>query len=634
MSDPQRPDSGNPAAGTTVVTVVLLLCVALALVVMARWIVVGEALLYPLLGTATTKLLSASAALALSLSLLSWVRWQQRTLAAGLACVALAIGAVGLIELIATNWGSPILSRLEGGPNLLSLPGWNSSTSFLLLAVSVLLLVIGRAIGIAQVLAAVAALIAYLAMVGKLMLVDVIFPNTLWTQMAWTTLVPVFALAVVALWSRAEEGLMAAFMSPWLGSKVARILVYVTMLVGILLAIAVRIMVYLDIPRPIPAQIIVALLVPAMVVLAGFLAIRINRMDRLRTRLNAIDAAVSSSMQGVLLVDRQGLITDANDAAGVVVGLLADKLPGRPLSDFFAEVAALDDILERISGSSQPVSFEPMPSGTAELVNTEITDVLGRSRSVDVTVAALGVTNVPGAFVVTIRDTSELARANKSLEEFAYVASHDLRAPLRTIAGFAGILSDSLEGDDLDELQREAIEEIDGGVARMQQLIDALLSYARLGGDVRPAELSVVATVAAALDSLRADLEEADASVATEIPENLRWSVDEGLFTAALVNIMQNSVKYRSPERPLKLAIVAARVGGNIRLTITDNGRGIPPDQLDRATNMFQRLTREGDGLGIGLASVQRSIELNGGTLKLSSDGETYTTAQIVIPSS
>lgn len=166
----------------------------------------------------------------------------------------------------------------------------------------------------------------------------------------------------------------------------------------------------------------------------------------------------------------------------------------------------------------------------------------------------------------------------------------------------------------------------------MQTLITALLEYSRLGGDFHPETRTVQDTVEAALRQVQADLEASHASVTTTIPEDLTWNVDDAFITSGLVNIIQNAIKYRSEDRPLRVVITAAQTDGMITLAITDNGTGIDPDQLDRATQMFQRLTTDHDGLGIGLASVQRIVQRNNGTLKLDSDGHTYTTVTINIP--
>ena len=122
------------------------------------------------------------------------------------------------------------------------------------------------------------------------------------------------------------------------------------------------------------------------------------------------------------------------------------------------------------------------------------------------------------------------------------------------------------------------------------------------------------------------------AEVSSSIPPRLLWTVEQAFVPSVLVNIIQNSIKYCSPTRPLSLDIRAVQSDGMVTLTIRDNGIGIAPDRIDRATMMFQRLSTRSDGLGIGLASVKRTVEIHGGRLRLLSDGETYTAVEMDIP--
>ncbi|MCB0918518.1 MAG: PAS domain S-box protein [Actinobacteria bacterium] len=227
----------------------------------------------------------------------------------------------------------------------------------------------------------------------------------------------------------------------------------------------------------------------------------------------------------------------------------------------------------------------------------------------------------------------ELNRANKDLEQFAYVTSHDLRAPLRTISGYCHILTSELKSHEMSEASEEALQQIANGVAEMQSLITALLEYSRLGGESRPKVRTVAETIDIALRHVQADLDDDPAAqVVLAIPDDLTWSVDDAFITSGLVNIVQNSIKYRSPDRPLKIQISAVADEGTITLTLTDNGIGIPPDRIMSATNMFERLTTTHQGLGIGLASALRIIQHNKGILDLDSDGATYTTVRIRVP--
>ena len=229
----------------------------------------------------------------------------------------------------------------------------------------------------------------------------------------------------------------------------------------------------------------------------------------------------------------------------------------------------------------------------------------------------------------------ELQLKNAQLEQYAYVASHDLRAPLRTIAGFVDVLALSLEERSLTEDEQQAMSEITGGVTRMNGLIAALLDYSRIGKNQKPPiPVPVADLVFAAKQALGSDLTESGVTVSESIPDEVTWLVDDVLMSAAIQNLIANSIKYRRPEVPLHISISAASSGDRgAELTVLDNGQGIDPTKLERATKMFQRLTVEGEGLGIGLANVKRSVEYSHGTLTIDSDGSTFTKVTIWIPS-
>lgn len=103
-------------------------------------------------------------------------------------------------------------------------------------------------------------------------------------------------------------------------------------------------------------------------------------------------------------------------------------------------------------------------------------------------------------------------------------------------------------------------------------------------------------------------------------------------MASALANVVDNSLKYRSPDRSLTLTISGERGSSGVTVQIRDNGTGIAPEQLERATQMFQRLSLTDSGLGIGLASVQRIVEHHHGDLHLTSDGRTFTEVAITVP--
>jgi signal transduction histidine kinase len=208
----------------------------------------------------------------------------------------------------------------------------------------------------------------------------------------------------------------------------------------------------------------------------------------------------------------------------------------------------------------------------------------------------------------------ELTRSNAELEQFAYVASHDLQEPLRKVASFTQLLQQRY-GDQLDERADQYIEFAVDGAKRMQLLINDLLAFSRVGRSserLRPVELR--SCVDAALTNLSALLDETGATI--EIGGLPIVRGDPGLLTALWQNLVSNAVKFRSEEAPV---VTIETVPGDDEWTfaVTDNGIGIEPRFADKVFVIFQRLhSREQyEGTGIGLALCKKIVEFHGGRI-------------------
>ena len=225
---------------------------------------------------------------------------------------------------------------------------------------------------------------------------------------------------------------------------------------------------------------------------------------------------------------------------------------------------------------------------------------------------------------------ADLERSNQDLEQFAYVASHDLRQPVHTVGGFAELLAESY-GDRLDDDGREFLSFIRSGVERMAALIDDLLTFARVGRsalDLR--ETDVGASIAAALDNLRSTL--ADTGAEVSVGDMPMVKADGGQLTSLFQNLIANALNYRS-ERPPRIDITATRTAGEWVFSVADNGLGIDAASLERIFTMFQRLHgQDRPGTGIGLAICQRVVERHGGRIWVESEPGRGSTFSFSIP--
>lgn len=219
------------------------------------------------------------------------------------------------------------------------------------------------------------------------------------------------------------------------------------------------------------------------------------------------------------------------------------------------------------------------------------------------------------------RQTEELRRSNAELEQFAYVASHDLQEPLRKVASFCQML-ERRYGDVLDERGKQYVQYAVDGAGRMQKLIDDLLSFSRVGSSARPGgEADLKAALDAALHNLAGVREETGAEVtADDLP---RVPGDETLLTQLLQNLIGNAIKFRGDDAP-HVHIAARRTGVMWEFACRDNGIGIDPKHAERVFLIFQRLhgTTEYAGTGIGLALCKKIVEYHGGTIWLDETGD------------
>ncbi len=212
------------------------------------------------------------------------------------------------------------------------------------------------------------------------------------------------------------------------------------------------------------------------------------------------------------------------------------------------------------------------------------------------------------------RHAAELERSNADLEQFAYVASHDLSEPLRTVSGFVGLLGKRYEGQidaQADEYIRFAVE----GVHRMRELIDDLLAYSRVGrADQSLEAVDTGALVAQILRMLRPQIEERGGEVAVEPLPTVQG--DEWQLRQLFQNLIANAVKFDGG-RPPRVAVSAVREATGWRFGVRDHGVGIDERHAERIFKVFQRLHArdEYDGTGIGLAICRRVVDRRGGRI-------------------
>ncbi len=324
-----------------------------------------------------------------------------------------------------------------------------------------------------------------------------------------------------------------------------------------------------------------------------------------------------------LLVDPEsGRIVDANPAAAAFYGYPLEQLRSLRISDIntlTAEEIAAEMAAACAERRRHFLFRHRLASGAIREVEVYSGKVRVHGRTLLLSLIH-DVTERCRAEEALRRKTVELERSNAELEAFAYVASHDLRQPLRVINSYLALLERGL-GKSLDDEARECVDFARDGAQRMDRLIVDLLDYSRVGRKAKPfGPVSLSETVETALLNLEVAIRDAGAHVTVDgaLPTVMG---DDNELMRLFQNLIGNAVKYRAPGRPpvVRLSVSRDPVGGGWRIDLRDNGIGIAPDERERVFGIFQRLHRrdEYEGTGVGLAICKKIVEHHGGHIQI-----------------
>lgn len=374
--------------------------------------------------------------------------------------------------------------------------------------------------------------------------------------------------------------------------------------------------------------------------LAGDLAFGIEairaRVDRIRAEaaLRQQAALFDQAYDAVLVWDVHGPITFWNVGAERLYGIPREEALGRACQDLLhttppGGVEAFLQALER-EGRWEGELEHRGRDGRRIIVETRIV-VIRDAEGAHVLETNRDITERKQVQEALARRSEELERSNADLEQFAYVASHDLKEPLRAVTSFVQLLQRRYEGK-LDAQADEFIAYAIDGASRMQKLIDDLLAFSRVG--TRGGEFQSVdceKAMHAALQNLTVAIQESGAGVTAEALPTVHADVTQ--LVSLFQNLIGNALKFHGAKPP-RIHVSAQRHGAYWQLSVRDNGIGIEPRHFDRVFGIFQRLhtRQEYPGTGIGLAICKKIVARHGGKIWLESESGKGTTFYFTLP--
>lgn len=365
----------------------------------------------------------------------------------------------------------------------------------------------------------------------------------------------------------------------------------------------------------------------------------LNEIQKNEKRISALFEAAT---EGIIISDLDGNIIMVNEKAEELFGYPREELIGKQIEALVPKRYRNGHKKHRHGYYENP---EPRPMGQGR----DLYGLSKRGEEFPVEISLNHFETDEGRFVISYviditqrkkaedkllkahreleQKAIELKQSNDELEQFAYVASHDLQEPLRMVASYTQLLARRYK-DQLDEDANDFINYAVDGAQRMQQLLNDLLQFSRVGTRSKPFErTNLEEVVNNALQNLEKFIEENQAEITVESPLPV-LSADKLQLTQLFQNLVHNAIKFRDDERPT-VRIEAEEQDVNWQFSVSDNGVGIDKKHQDRIFMIFQRLhsRNEYEGSGIGLAICKKIVERHGGDIWVESapgEGTTF----------
>lgn len=367
--------------------------------------------------------------------------------------------------------------------------------------------------------------------------------------------------------------------------------------------------------------------------------------ERKKAEKNLIDSVemmnliIRNSFDAIICVDSNGLITVWNEQASKMFKYSHDEIMGKHFADYLIPHKYQHLYKQGLEDFKKGYQIPDIN----RLVEIKAIDKFGRLFPVELSMVPVN-QKEQIFFCGFVRDITErkkaewqnkeyrslLERKNKELEQFAYVASHDLQEPLRTTAGFFNLFKRKYS-QHIDQESGQYINYIQEAISRMKTLINDLLQYSRIGNNVRPESFSVKDIIEELKEDIHASINETNAIIEfEELPTIAGYRTEIKLL---FLNLISNAIKFRRINIPPIIQIKASATEDGFIFYVRDNGIGINPSMHEKVFGLFQRLHTQAEykGSGIGLAHCKKIVELHHGDIWFEPNTENGTTFKFVL---
>ena len=358
-----------------------------------------------------------------------------------------------------------------------------------------------------------------------------------------------------------------------------------------------------------------------------------NRSIEIQKMQERYESMLNSAGEGIYGLDLQGRIRFVNPATAAITGWTVEELAGRSEREVFChDSSGLAAEATDQDGSTYPVEYtrKPITEGNREIGTVVVfKDITERKRAEE----------------TLSRKAAELARSNAELEQFAYVASHDLQEPLRKIQAFGDRLKTKVDAVGLED-GRDYLDRMQGAAARMRTLIDDLLTFSRVISASQPfVPVDLNSVIKGVLSDLEVRIEQTKARV--EVGTLPTIEADPLQLRQLLQNLIGNALKFQPPDAQPVIRIEGRILrnpfagspdqdpyGEQCELSVQDNGIGFDEKYTDKIFAVFQRLhgRTEFEGTGVGLAVCRRISDRHGGTIRAQSKPGKGATFIVTLP--